>query len=307
MNALEIKNLSKTYNSQGKETKALQDVSFSIKQGEFFGLLGPNGAGKSTLINILAGVTRKSEGSASILGIDLDKDPVNLRRQIGVVPQEVAFEVFFTVEQVLSFQFGYYDLPVDKEYLDELLDRLGLTDKRHTKPRGLSGGMKRRLMIAKALIHKPKVLVLDEPTAGVDVELRHDLYDLVREINEAGTTIILTSHYLEEVELLCKRIAILNKGKLIALDDKDELKKRFQSTREFSIALTKPLKEIPTSLNKYKPVMKKDELILTFDEKEYQQVLKDVGNLDLPLSHFSVIEPSLEDVFVSLTHDDKAV
>lgn len=239
--ALKLENLKKTYQSKRGPVDALKGVSFAIEQGEFFGLLGPNGAGKSTMINILAGTVAKTGGQASVLGVDLDADPTALKYLIGVVPQEVAFDPFFTVDDTLKFQFGYYGLPVDHAYLDELLTRLSLIDKRQIKPRALSGGMKRRLMIAKALIHKPKVLILDEPTAGVDIELRHQLYDLVRELNAQGTTIILTSHYLEEVELLCGRIAVIHKGELVALDHKDELKKRFatSSLEEVFLTLTK--------------------------------------------------------------------
>lgn len=301
--ALQIDNLKKTYTGKRGAVHALKGVSFSIEQGEFFGLLGPNGAGKSTLINILAGTVGKTEGSASVLGVDLDKDPSGLKYLIGVVPQEVAFDPFFTVEDTLKFQFGYYGLPIDEAYLTELLTRLSLLDKREMKPRALSGGMKRRLMIAKALIHKPKVLILDEPTAGVDIELRHELYDLVRELNTNGTTVILTSHYLEEVELLCERIAIINQGTLVALDHKHELKDRFQSTRQFSIALSNEIKEVPSVLSAFAPKLNGTELVLTFEEDGYRAVLEAVAKADLPVANFQVIEPSLEDVFLSLTKD----
>lgn len=239
--ALNIREITKTYHSKQGAVTALRGLSLEIQRGEMFGLLGPNGAGKSTLINILSGATGKSGGQASVLGVDLDADPVGLKYLIGVVPQEVAFDPFFTVERTLRFQFGYYNQRVDEAYLDEILTKLSLDDKREVKPRFLSGGMKRRLMIAKALIHKPKVLVLDEPTAGVDVELRHELYALVRELNAKGVTIILTSHYLEEVELLCERVAIINKGELVALDHKDQLKERFKMSKleEIFLQLTR--------------------------------------------------------------------
>ena len=240
---LVLQNIKKTYHGKRGNVEALKGITFDIQPGEFFGLLGPNGAGKSTLINILAGSVGKTSGSASVLGIDLDVDPQGLKYLIGVVPQEVAFDPFFTVERTLRFQFGYYNQPVDEVYLDEILVRLSLKDKKDIKPRMLSGGMKRRLMIAKALIHKPKVLILDEPTAGVDVELRHELYGLVRELNKNGTTVILTSHYLEEVELLCERVAIINKGELVALDHKDKLKEQFKMAKLEDVFLELTKKE----------------------------------------------------------------
>mgnify|MGYP001567813842 FL=1 len=244
--ALNFQDIKKTYQSKHGPVVALTGISFAIQPGEFFGLLGQNGAGKSTLINILAGSVEKSSGSASVLGLDLDKDPAGLKYLIGVVPQEVAFDPFFTIERTLRFQFGYYNQKVDEAHLDYVLTRLSLKDKKDMKPRMLSGGMKRRLMIAKALIHKPKILILDEPTAGVDVELRHQLYDLVRELNAAGTTIILTSHYLEEVELLCERVAIINKGELVALDHKDKLKDQFKMNKLEDVFLELTKAETPT-------------------------------------------------------------
>jgi ABC-2 type transport system ATP-binding protein len=302
MNAISLNNLTKTYRSKGTDVAALKGVSFDIKQGEFFGLLGPNGAGKSTLISILAGVTEKSGGTATVNGIDIDKDPTGVKMSIGIVPQEISYDMFFTIDTALKFQFGYYGQKIDKKYLDELLKRLSLDDKRKEWPNMLSGGMKRRLMIARALIHRPKILILDEPTAGVDVELRHGLHDFVRELNRQGTTVILTSHYLEEVELLCERVGIMHKGNLVALDNKKELKNRFQTTRIFSIALAEPLKTMPESLKKFDPKMEDGELRLTFEENRYAEILQTVSKANLPLSNFRVIEPSLEDVFVSLTN-----
>lgn len=301
MNAITLENITKTYKTKEGDVPALKGVSFAIRQGEFFGLLGPNGAGKSTLINILAGVVEKSGGTATVNGIDIDKDPTGVKKSIGIVPQEIAYDPFFTIEQALKFQFGYYGQKIDKAYLDSLLKQLALDDKRKLWPNTLSGGMKRRLMIGRALVHRPKILILDEPTAGVDVELRHGLHDFVRELNKQGTTVILTSHYLEEVELLCERIAIVHKGTLVALDNKEQLKSRFQTTRIFSIALAKPLADIPAGLNEFAPVQNGNELQLTFEEKRYADVLQAVAKANLPLSNFRVIEPTLEDVFVSLT------
>lgn len=301
MDAIKIESLKKTYQGKGGPTEALKGVSFSINQGECFGLLGPNGAGKSTLINILSGVTQKSGGKVTVNGFDLDTQPIDVKMSLGVVPQEISFDAFFTIEAALKFQFGYYNQRIDHKHLDELLKRLTLTDKRKLWPMMLSGGMKRRLMIGRALVHRPKVLILDEPTAGVDVELRYGLHDFIRELNAQGTTVILTSHYLEEVELLCQRIGIIHKGELVALDDKEQLKNRFQTTRIFSIALTEKLKAIPAVLQTFQPVMVDTELKLTFEENRYAEVLQAVAQAKLPVANFRVIEPSLEDVFMSLT------
>lgn len=301
--AIHFQDVKKTYPAfRGRPAvEALKGITFDIQPGEFFGLLGPNGAGKSTLINILAGVTRKTNGTASVLGVDIDKDPAGSKMLIGVVPQELSFDAWLKVSETIDFQFGYYGQPIDKAWKMEVLKRLSLDDKLQTQPRGLSGGMKRRFMIARAMIHKPKILILDEPTAGVDIELRHEMYNLLRELNAAGTTIVLTSHYLEEVELLCERVAIIHKGNLVALDNKHALKDRFKSTRIFSIALTEPMKTPPESLKKFKPEIVDGELKLQFEEGEYRSVLKAVAAADLPLSNFRVIEPTLEDVFLSLT------
>ena len=211
--ALAIHNLSKEYDG----TRAVNDLSFSIASGEIFGLLGPNGAGKSTTINMIGGVTRIGTGSIEIFGHDNRRDYRIARRMVGVMHQEIVIDNFFTIDQALRFHSGYYGVPDDAEWRQNLIDRLGLKPHLHKVMIKLSGGLKRRFMIAKALIHKPKLLILDEPTAGVDVELRHTLWDFVREINRQGTTILLTTHYLEEAEQMCDRIAIMHHGNLIAL------------------------------------------------------------------------------------------
>src|SRR4028118_2200364 len=211
--AIRIEGLGKTY-AGGK--RALDGVSLTIRQGEFFGLLGPNGAGKSTLINILAGLVTKSEGKAEIWGFDIDRHPRNAKLSIGVVPQEILFDPFFTPKEALEIQAGLYGVPKAERRTDELLAAMHLTDKANAYARTLSGGMKRRLLVAKAMVHSPPILVLDEPTAGVDIELRQQLWAYVRELNAEGVTIVLTTHYLEEAENLCDRIAIINHGRLIA-------------------------------------------------------------------------------------------
>ncbi|WP_435416729.1 ABC transporter ATP-binding protein [Parerythrobacter aurantius] len=216
--AISIRDLQKTYagvkGEPGKQ--ALKGVSFDVPQGEVFGLLGPNGAGKSTLINILAGLVTKSGGEAEIWGFDIDRSPRNAKRSIGIVPQEIVFDPFFTPYEVLENQAGFYGVPKAERRSEELLEAVRLADKRNAYARTLSGGMKRRLLIAKAMVHSPPILVLDEPTAGVDVELRRQLWELVTELNRQGVTIVLTTHYLEEAEQLCDRIAIINHGELIA-------------------------------------------------------------------------------------------
>ena len=211
--AISIQNLSKTY-AGGKQ--ALDNINFDVPRGSIFGLLGPNGAGKSTLINILSGMVRKTSGSASIWGFDIDDSPRNAKASIGIVPQEIIFDPFFTPSEALEVQAGLYGVPKAKRRTMELLRAVHLEDKADAYARTLSGGMKRRLLVAKAMVHSPPILVLDEPTAGVDIDLRQQLWEYVVDLNKAGVTIVLTTHYLEEAENLCDRIAIINHGKLIA-------------------------------------------------------------------------------------------
>ena len=232
--ALEVKGLNKIYNSG---TQALSDFHLEIPRGEFFALLGPNGSGKSTFINILAGPTKKTSGEVKICGLDLDENREQTKFLIGVVPQEISFDSFFNVNEVLQLQSGYYGIKNNQAHIDDILENLHLKDKKFANTRMLSGGMKRRLLIAKALVHKPKVLILDEPTAGVDVELRHNLWKYMRQLNKEGLTILLTTHYLEEAEDLCKRIAIINKGKLVALEETSKLTEN-QTLEEVFIQLT---------------------------------------------------------------------
>ena len=218
--AIRIESLSKTY-AGGKV--ALDDITFDVPRGQIFGLLGPNGAGKSTIINILAGMVTKTKGSANVWGFDIDAHPRNAKRSIGIVPQEILFDPFFTPREALELQAGLYNVPKAKRITDQLLAAVRLTDKAEAYARTLSGGMKRRLLVAKAMVHSPPILVLDEPTAGVDIELRQQLWDYVRQLNRDGVTVVLTTHYLEEAEQLCDRIAIINHGKLIANEPTREL------------------------------------------------------------------------------------
>jgi len=233
--AITFQSVSKSYSSHrakagsGNTTKALDEVSLKIEQGEFFGLLGPNGAGKTTLISILAGLLRASAGQVSVLGHDVQTDYAKARQLLGVVPQELVFDPFFNVRETLRIQSGYFGIKNNNDWIDELLHSLGLSDKAEANMRQLSGGMKRRVLVAQSLVHKPPVIVLDEPTAGVDVELRQTLWQFISRLNKAGHTVLLTTHYLEEAEALCGRIAMLKAGKIVALERTSELLKSASS------------------------------------------------------------------------------
>ena len=225
MSAISVVQVCKTFETANGPFKALDGVSFEIQEGEFFGLLGPNGAGKTTLISILAGLSKASAGRVTVLGRDVFKDAAQARRLLGVVPQELVFDPFFSVREALQFQSGYFGIRHNHDWIDELLSSLGLADKANSNMRQLSGGMKRRVLVAQALVHKPPVIVLDEPTAGVDVELRQTLWHFIAKLNKQGHTVLLTTHYLEEAEALCSRIAMLKAGRVVALDSTSELLK----------------------------------------------------------------------------------
>jgi ABC-2 type transport system ATP-binding protein len=298
--AISIKGLSKTY-QDGKQ--ALTDITFDVPRGMIFGLLGPNGAGKSTLINVLAGLVRKSAGNASIWGFDIDADPRNAKASIGIVPQELVFDPFFTPHETLENQAGYYAVPKHKRRTMELLRAVHLEDKAHAYARTLSGGMKRRLLVAKALVHAPPVLVLDEPTAGVDITLRQQLWAYVRELNENGVTVVLTTHYLEEAEELCDRIAIINHGKLIANAPTPTL---LAMAREKVVEVTvdRDIGEIP-DLPCFEKAVRKGErtIAITFDKDKVNagDVLTALQGTGLGIVDVSTREADLEDVFLNLT------
>jgi len=227
MSAISFKHLTKNYGS----LVALNDVILDIEEGEFFGLLGPNGAGKTTLISILAGLCRPTKGSVEVMGHDVQSDFRSARRLLGIVPQELVFDPFFTVRETLQFQSGYFGIKNNGEWIDEILHHLGLADKANKNMRALSGGMKRRVLVAQALVHRPPVIVLDEPTAGVDVELRQSLWKFISRLNKEGHTIVLTTHYLEEAQELCGRIAMLKKGQIVALDTTANLLARVNNSQ----------------------------------------------------------------------------
>jgi ABC-2 type transport system ATP-binding protein len=304
-NAIEIRGLRKTYAAaRGQPAKsALDGVDLTVPRGGVFGLLGPNGAGKSTLINILAGLVTKTAGAIRICGIDPDRNPRRARRAIGVVPQELNLDAFFTPREALEFQAGLYGVPKAARRTNEILEKVGLADQADAYARSLSGGMRRRMLVAKALVHNPEVVILDEPTAGVDVELRRQLWAYARELSAQGVTIVLTTHYLEEAETLCDRIAIINRGVVVAEDDKHALVHRLDD-KTLTVTLTCPLDRLPEALAahgaglddagrlvvRYKPSRARIDAVLAAIRAEGLEVV------DLQTT-----EADLEEVFVQLT------
>ncbi len=283
---------------------ALKGIDLTVRQGEFFGLLGPNGAGKSTLINIVAGLTRFREGSVRVLGCDVIRDYRRARRHLGVVPQEVVFDPFFTVREVLRIQSGYFGLGHNDAWIDELLQSLRLSDKADANMRTLSGGMKRRVMIAQALVHKPEVVVLDEPTAGVDVEQRKSLWEFVRRLHAQGHTIVLTTHYLEEAEALCDRIAIIDRGEVVALDTTRALMARgIGRTLKLALTTERPLEVVPPALVAKLRRLEGNriELQLEKDSDSIIAVLDALRGEGAVVKDIEMEEADLEDVFVELT------
>jgi ABC-2 type transport system ATP-binding protein len=298
--AIAIESLSKVYKG-GKQ--ALDNVTFDVPRGQIFGLLGPNGAGKSTLINILSGMVNKTSGSARIWGFDTDANPRNAKNSIGIVPQELVFDPFFTPFETLENQAGFYGVPKDQRKTMELLRAVHLEDKANAYARTLSGGMKRRLLVAKAMVHSPPILVLDEPTAGVDIQLRQQLWAYVKHLNDLGVTIVLTTHYLEEAEQLCDRIAIINHGRLITDKPTRELVGMAQE-KVVLVTVDRDLAEVPVA-----PCFEKVELttsrILTItyqkDKANAGQVLAAIQEKGLQIVDVSTRDPDLEDVFLNLT------
>ncbi|MDV3258233.1 MAG: ABC transporter ATP-binding protein [Sphingomonas sp.] len=307
--AISIKQLSKTYRAKGSEPKrALDEVSFEVPRGQIFGLLGPNGAGKSTLINILAGLVVKTSGRASIWGFDIDEHPRNAKRSIGIVPQEILFDPFFTPREALEIQAGLYGVKPAERITDALLAAVHLTDKADAYARTLSGGMKRRLLVAKAMVHSPPILVLDEPTAGVDIQLRQQLWDYVRGLNRQGVTVVLTTHYLEEAEELCDRIAIINHGRLIANEPTRQLIAKAQDKavvvevdRDFT---TPPDAACFERIDLTGP--RTIEITYRKDKVNAGQVLDALQRDGFGIVDVSTRDPDLEDVFLSLTREAAA-
>ena len=303
--SIDIKNLNKTYKKSKKspEKIALKSINLEIKKGSFFGLLGPNGAGKSTIINILAGLVNKTSGDVKIADIDIDKNPQGAKFKIGIVPQELILDPLLNVYETLEFYAGYYGIKKSERRTDEIISALGLKDKAKASPRSLSGGMRRRLLVAKALVHNPEILVLDEPTAGVDVELRNQLWNYVKKLNQAGTTILLTTHYLEEAEELCDEIAVINHGQVIAHDRKENLMKLL-SSKELIISCVDEasidFSEILPGLV-YKQLAK-DKISITYDPQkiEVEKILQIISNKKIRIRDISTVQPDLEEIFKHL-------
>ncbi|WP_148717136.1 ABC transporter ATP-binding protein [Chitinolyticbacter meiyuanensis] len=277
--------------------EALSGVSFAVELGDFFALLGPNGAGKTTLISILGGLAQATSGQVSVMGHDVASDYRAARRAVGIVPQELVFDPFFTVRETLQFQSGYFGIKRNDDWIDEILANLGLTAKAHSNMRQLSGGMKRRVMVAQALVHRPPVIVLDEPTAGVDVELRQTLWAFIQKLNADGHTIVLTTHYLEEAETLCNRIAMLKQGRLIALEDKAALMKRNKARSVF--LRVKPA-QLPDTLKPLLVAERDDGFELRLaDPDALPGILLAVQASGLSIRDLEVSKPDLEDIFVA--------
>ena len=303
--AVEVKGLNKVYRASGRNEakRALIDVDLDIGRGKLFGLLGPNGAGKSTLINIMAGLVLKTGGTMKLWGYDIDRNPRQARAAIGIVPQELNIDPFFTPRDLLELQAGLYGVPPKARRTDEILEIMGLSDKAGAYARSLSGGMRRRLMVAKAMVHDPPILVLDEPTAGVDVDLRRQLWSHVRELNRRGTTVLLTTHYLEEAEELCDEIAIINHGQVIACEPTPRLLRRLDN-KTLTLHVAEPLGEIPASLTPFEPEVQ-DAHRLAFRYKASQspvpEILAAVSEAAMTVTDVSTDEADLEDIFLQLT------
>ena len=303
--ALTVENLTKVYSSPKtkKHNKALNDLSFKVRQGEVFGLLGPNGAGKTTFLSILGGTVIKTSGKVNVWGFDLDQNPRQVRASIGIVPQEVNLDAFFSPKKLLELQAGLYGISKENRITDLILKMVSLQDKANAYSRSLSGGMKRRLLIAKAMVHQPPILILDEPTAGVDVELRNNLWENVKALNKEGVTIILTTHYLIEAQEMCDRIAIINKGNLVALDTTEKLLERIKTKKiNFkvkNIELNKNLmmKDINFKINS------ENSILVTYEKNslDFGEIINYLNENNIKIEDISTEDGDLEDVFVQLT------
>jgi ABC-2 type transport system ATP-binding protein len=292
--AIQIQNVRKRYGT----VQALETVTLDIEQGEIFGLLGPNGAGKTTLISVIAGLARADSGSVRVMGADVVEDYRDARRLLGVVPQELVFDPFFTVREALNFQSGYFGIRKNGDWIDEVMHNLDLTSKADANMRSLSGGMKRRVLVAQALVHKPPVIVLDEPTAGVDVELRQSLWKFMRRLNSDGHTIVLTTHYLEEAELLCSRIAMLKAGQIVALDSTRNLLENFSG---LYLKLRLDRAELPARKSFQVTGHDGDRFTLKLDDfSALEGILADLRKAGVTIKEFELQPPDLEEVFVRI-------
>ena len=301
-NVLSVKKLNKIYR---KNIHALKDLNLEVKEGEILGLLGPNGAGKSTFINILAGVTDKTSGEVIVWGFDLDKNPRQVRVSLGIVPQEINVDPFFTPKKLLDLQAGLFGVKKKDRITDTILELVALKDKSNSYTRNLSGGMKRRLLIAKALVHKPPIIILDEPTAGVDVELRKNLWENIRSLRKLGVTIILTTHYLQEAEELCDRVGIIHKGNLIALDTTENMLNKIQ-TKTLKFEINKRIVLDDMKNKGYNILTNTDsEFKIEYNKQEFniQKIIKLLENQGIVIKDIKSEDPDLEDVFVNLTNN----
>jgi len=304
-NALTVENLTKVYldSKTKKENKALSNISFEVKQGEVFGLLGPNGAGKTTFLSILGGIVSKTSGSVNVWGFNLDENPRQVKASIGIVPQEVNLDAFFSPHKLLELQAGLYGVTKKDRITDLILKMVALEDKANAYSRSLSGGMKRRLLIAKAMVHQPPILILDEPTAGVDVELRNILWENVKELNKEGVTIILTTHYLLEAQEMCDRIAIIDRGNLVALDTTQKLLERIQTkkinfiVKDVDINKSLSMKSIQFKINS------KNIISVTYEKGalDFSEIINYLNQNEIKIEDISTEDGDLEDVFVQLT------
>ena len=303
-NVLSVKNLNKIYSKKSnKDVQALNNLNLDVQQGEIFGLLGPNGAGKTTFINILAGTSIKTSGDVNVCGFNLDKNPKQVRASIGIVPQEVNLDPFFSPKKLLELQAGLYGVKKKDRITDTILKLVSLDKQANSYARSLSGGMKRRLLIAKALVHQPPIIFLDEPTAGVDVELRKNLWENVKLLNGQGVTIILTTHYLEEAEQMCDRIGILNKGNLVALDSTKNLLNKIQ-TKKVNFKLDKPIKIKNDQLNSLKILsINENEISLSYEKNriKIEEIINLIQKDGIKILDISTDDGDLEDVFLRLT------
>lgn len=302
MNAVSFHNVTKTYQSADRTVQALKGVSFDIQEGEFFGLLGPNGAGKTTLISILAGLSRATAGQVSVCGHDVVQSYAQARQALGVVPQELVFDPFFSVRETLRIQSAYFGLRRNDDWIDELLAHLGLTDKADANMRQLSGGMKRRVLVAQALVHRPRVIVLDEPTAGVDVELRQTLWQFIAQLNKQGHAVLLTTHYLEEAEALCHRIAMIKQGQLVALDKMSNLLAGTAST----MLRFKTDQDLPVDLAAQARVTGRIVQLPARDAAEVESILGRLRQAQCRVEDLEIGRADLEDVFLNIMHGQQA-
>ncbi len=302
MSAIAFQSVSKVYQTAKGPFQALNNVNLQIEEGEFFGLLGPNGAGKTTMISILAGLARASSGSVKVLGSDVREDYANARRKLGIVPQELVFDPFFNVRESLRIQSGYFGVKNNDAWIDELLESLGLADKANANMRQLSGGMKRRVLVAQALVHKPPIIVLDEPTAGVDVELRQTLWQFVSKLNKQGHTVLLTTHYLEEAEALCNRIAMLRSGHIVALSTMADLLQGGSS----NVLQFKTDAMLPADLAAQARITGRIVQMPAVSAADVEQILVQLRLAGVPVEDLEIRRADLEDVFLQVMARDAA-